>query len=380
MTINVAININGVLAMDSVDSLEQAAFFKNKGAIITAGKAHCLFPGAIEFLKLLFQTENVKVSFYHDDKRIETKELVKQIMELALGEKSSEMTVGVFSKEDFLTNQEGYKSVRRKDLIDVLDVGDSIEDAVLIDHDLSSLKDRSNLLLTKETDNDTFGSLSWFKAFYSKEGEMPLNCCLMIGAAFVPEQIRDVKRGKSIAIIKAEEGFTLSFMDEHSTKHIKENVSLETHKELAQNLTKVFEQMIKGGDKFQIIDDKKVVEQIYDFVASHQGKTKTICRQVNRIYHIAGLFFSSLIQANESHKPITAILSKIQFDKDGWIKPGSERDEYYFCGLNHLRKINPTLSFTNPHDYDSFIKSRKDCKDWEGKEELSKIFADQIIN
>ena len=48
MTINVVLDIHDVLACTEVRNIEQASFFKNKGAIITAVKTHYVFPGVIE--------------------------------------------------------------------------------------------------------------------------------------------------------------------------------------------------------------------------------------------------------------------------------------------------------------------------------------------
>jgi len=85
-SINLVFDIDGVLACNAIGSTKIAAFFLKKGAIITALKTHYVFPGVIELMQLLFQTENIKVSFFSSGDRQRNEIFVKQLLELALGQ------------------------------------------------------------------------------------------------------------------------------------------------------------------------------------------------------------------------------------------------------------------------------------------------------
>jgi len=60
--IHVVLDIDGVLCCSGAK--ENASFYKEKGAVLSAIKTYYVFPGVIELLQLFFANREIKVSFF----------------------------------------------------------------------------------------------------------------------------------------------------------------------------------------------------------------------------------------------------------------------------------------------------------------------------
>lgn len=375
MAINIVLDIDKVLVCAQVENVQQALFFQNTGAIITAIKTYYVFPGVIEFITLLFQTENINVSFYSAGIKERNVLLVKSLLKLAFPKpkyKQIKKQTRILSRNDLvLANIEksmayatfyGLPTIGRKqkDLSKVLTEEDSLEQTILIDDDPCYIAygQARNILLAPVSSNENFKKLSNKYYFYDKNGYKSLMCTVASEDAYREINEISVKKEKHILLQKREQNFELCFINKESRLYQTCLIDANTDKALLEKLHELHQANLDSNKAACVIKDLQLIEAIHVLVRSYGGITKKICRRANRIYYIVGLLFEALEDSQMTQQSISDCLFTRQYK----LATGGERyvnnfthsrklESLYFLGLKKLREINAQLQFTTPHSY-----------------------------
>jgi hypothetical protein len=372
MIYNTALDIDQVLAFHKVKDKAQGQFFFKNGAVLTAmRKTHYIFPGIIEFIRLLFSTPNIRTSFYSAGHRIRNQELIPIILdgsvpEVEFDKKKSE--VRVLSREDLIScmkediiSKHYYPhfdciSYQQKDLNNVLFEGDLIENAALIDDQAGNAANGQlyNFLRVPVSEAHAYDSLIEKMKFYDPASGTRFLKCLMTTKETVQDNF--IKEGNRIGISKNSDWFEVKFLNLEGNIQV-EIVDLEDE-ELYEQLDYFYERALKSGHPLGYIGESNVVENICNFVSENNGKSRKICRRANRICYVAGVLFEALNLAETKKISLSDALRSLQFkwNEDNQIyEPNfhklQKNDLYYQIGLAKLREINPNYAFITPHSY-----------------------------
>ncbi len=378
MHINVALDIDGVLACRRVGSNEQAQFFKNQGAIITAKKTYYVFPGVIQLIKLLFQTEDIKVSFFSAGKKERNELFVEELLKLALTPSKYEdikHKLRILSRNDLIsasleerqTQMKIYDILpgrKQKDLSKILCEGELLEHAILIENDITYVAcgQAKNVLLMPSNDNYNFRVLSSKCKVYQPEGYKFLGCVLVSEASCHAFQKIRVEEGKQILLLKTKNEFEIGFLDKESHQYKQETISLKDNEELIEELNKIHQNQIEKSQNIYQIQDQELIKTLCHLVGVRGGLMKKICRRANRIFYVTGLLFTALKQSKSQGIPITEFLLRLQFklqDNNTYTPRFRELrkiDDLYLLGLEKLREIKSDLQLMTPHHYVECIK------------------------
>lgn len=362
-TVNVVFNIDRTLTCrDSVENTHEAAFFLNKGMIVSAIMTHYVFPGVIELMQLLFQTPDVRVSFFSAERKERNIPFVEQLLERALGKDEylkikntvrilSEDDLIVTSKEEKAKNREMYRfqpGNKQKDLLSLVS-RDELSNTVLIGTataDVACHQQAKNLLYIKETMFFLFKGVLNDDIELDAAGSIPIPCKFKTAELSSDDKER-LRKGNNIVIMKNESSFKIDFVN--SISYEQEQIPIEDEK--------LIESLNKWPEKRWLVEDPSITEQIYSHVAAHQGKTRNIYREANRIYYLAGLLFTAMETAKKENIPVTEVLFQYQYKP---ITPSkywplyndlAESDRFYEIGLARLRQVNNSLQFTSPSSY-----------------------------
>lgn len=394
--INVVLDIDGVLACTKAKDVQHAAFFKNRGAIITAIKTHYLFPGVIEFMKSLFQTEGVRVSFFSAGQEERNRLFVDELVKLSVPEeKYAELRsqVTVLSEEDLTMcsaekkgeHRERY-SVRmgeeQKDIRLVLKEGESLNQAVLIDDRISfaAFGQIQNLLYVPQTEEEHYERLLGKCSVFQEDGFRLLDCVfanamtketpteeddcvvLMVDSSLVIESERKcVKQGDHLLVLKTEEGFKVCYLDKDSKEYKETLLDPRDNEHLIAKLEALNSTLVETSDTFCNIETQDLVRDISSLVVSLNGRGRRICRSVNRIYYVAGLLFQAIEESKTHGLPISEYLFERQFElRESSYRPRFRHsyhdDDVYLLGLEKLRQHNSGLEFINPHKFKEILE------------------------
>ncbi len=373
MSINVVLDIDGVLACKSAGNIEAASFFKNKGAILTAIKTHYIFPGVIEFIKLLFETEGVRVSFFSlgDESRNEV--FVKKLLKLSLGKNKYEEikeTVSILSRNNFIECgrewQEHYRlynlrpGKKQKDLSKVLKGEEELKNTILIDDDSSYVAcgQAKNFLSLPATERSDYQRLLGKYELYQPSGFKFLRCVL----SCEPREVEAVKEGKLIYLVRSNDQFFLNYLDKDSVVHT-EPITGVQNQSLVEKLTQLHEKNLEKKRNTCLVEDQELIKNICELVGSLGGNFQKICRTTNRIYYAAGLLLTALEKAKQESLSISESLFRLQFklkqDNETYepnFKKLRKTDSLYLIGLEKLKHFNDELQLTNPVNYSQFTK------------------------
>lgn len=150
MSVNVVLDIDGTLASTQAHSVAQVAFFQTHGAVFkTLVKTYYIFPGVIELIQLLFQTPNLRVSFFSAGTEARNVPFVENLLTHALGpSKYAEIRyqVSVLSRHDLTPSEEEAKKKHSasfglqvgthfKDLSKTLRAGESLENTIIVENE-----------------------------------------------------------------------------------------------------------------------------------------------------------------------------------------------------------------------------------------------------
>ena len=367
---NVVLDIDHVLATcDSIQTPEEALFFRQRGAIVTAIKTHYVFPGVLEMIKGLYAMEDVRTSFYSAGSQERNRVFVDQLLERALPTEVSSRA----KKEVCILSREDLNESWQKDISRVLrngHTGDSVDNTVLVDDRLLNVvpEQSPNFLFVPPSTVGTFAALRRKKDFYEETGFKFLKC------GITPESFADyasirkpVDEGKCIfAARKDADTFDLRFLDGRSELYRIEPISAETHQPLASALERIYQENLKKDCVVTPVNDPEVHKNLCGLVDSIGGKTQTICHRANRIYYVAGLLWTALAEAKSQQIPLAHALFPLQSERirmggiDVYMqkfKESPRQDLYYHRGLDILRKINGDLELINPHNYEKTIQA-----------------------
>lgn len=380
MAVKVVLDIDHVLTCSSPGGALEP-FFVKSGCVIDARITHYVFPAVKEFLIALFKTESLSVAFFSAGIEERNKPFIRILLKAALGRdwyKEVKENVIVLSRNNLV---EG-----RKDLRLILG-GADCSSAVLIDDrpkNIVSGQERS-FLYTKKVNLDSYTKLKRKLGEYSPEGTKPLPCVLLStideadwcdvtgqfsneddewciieqdGEEIINQQIKKASIGNSILIYKSSnpgaEFFYFHFPNAISNLQEREIV---IDKELQESLDSELGLLRQSSNLIKELSGA-LQAKIYEYVKKKGGRTDKICRSVNRIYYVAGLFFHALEQAKKTGKTISDCLVQEQFQQ---IRRSSRltsryqqcvhNDRFYHLGLKELRKINPELRFITPEKY-----------------------------
>jgi len=385
--VHVVLDIDQVLACTQA-SYHQAIFFQRRGAIISAIMPHYIFPGVLEFIQVLGQTEGIKFSFFSAGDARRNEILVDALLKRALPEVKYHALrdkIRICSKEHLTTVSANKKRKHEslfgfssnpqiKDLRKIVSE-EELSNTVLIDDNLfvAAPDQRGNLLLVPEMSAQKYDKLPQKKERYLPDGYRHLECVLGNADAKAVAQ-KQVRSGKQIVVLKTEEGFSIQFLDRSSHRYQSKELSTDNDQELKEKLTQFHEHIMSRyqpnpeGMKYlyipgetHTVTDASLAQSILSFVARHDGIHKKIKRKANAICYAVGTLMKALQQSKEKNVPITEILFKMQFKPkaDGTFatcfRERFRQDEIYKIGWEALRQVNPDFTWTSPHQYMAVI-------------------------
>lgn len=312
-----------------------AAFYMRKGCILSPENVtHYVHPAIVEFIRLLCQIDDLKLSFFSAAPRYRNEPFVASLLQHSLGDEKYEEI-----RDKVLIFSENHLSSRKKKLSAILH--DPIEDAVLIDNDPSNRaeKEEDNFLYAPTTDTGDFSKLELKQEKYDSKGIARIKC-------FINSSVRKIQ----ISANWHGESLKIRFWHKELREFQEIGVSKVTETELYDLLKPYMK-----SNNFQLPINSPILDKLYEFVRKHGGQTETICHRANRIYLITALLLRALNQARSSNAPLTRFLPRIQtkwnsaiaVEKSAWMSD----DELYLEGLQELRSINPSLEFIHPHNY-----------------------------
>lgn len=379
MVYNITFDIDQTLAFHSVNSMAQGNFILEKGAILSDEtlNTHYIYPGAIELVKLLFCSEEFKVSFYSKGTTLRNREFVRLFLDQAIKESEFELKksdVRVLSREDLAIgdcdhcrqsqfNKYGvWAGEYQKNLFGVLSGDERIENAALIDDraENAAFDQVPNYIYIPIVERHDFHALLDKKEFYDSTGERFLKCMMNFTKDADLEQDL-VADGRRIIIYKTDDSFEIKFLDARGICHSKQ---VDKESNLFSKLNMCYEKHVVDGYYFDDIEDQGTVKSICEFVASYEGRFSKICRRANRICYVTGLLFTAISDAKELGISLSEALLQYQFTlkEDGEsYRPKFttlvKDDRFYRLGLEKLREINPDFEFVTPHSYSAHIQT-----------------------
>lgn len=378
MVYNIAFDIDQTMAFHKINSPEQGNFILKEGTILSSEQlnTHYIYPGIIELVKRLFCSEEFRVSFFSKGTEDRNLEFVRHFLDLAIEESEFELkksSVRVLSRGD-LSEEECERCRERhykkyglwvgyspKDISKVLVGDEKIEDAVLIDDksENAMVDQVSNLLLMPLVESDDFDSMLRKKEFYNTDGERYLKCMINFTNDFTIEQ-ELVEDGRRIMLYKMDDTFGIRFIDVDGalqTKRIDKNSAL------FAKLNDYYTQQIIADSDLADIEDQELNQEVCEFVAGFNGRSKKICRRANRVCYIAGLLFSAISKAKELEISLSEALFQYQFtlkDDKKTYTPNYyklvKQDRFYWLGLEKLKEVNPDFKFVTPHIYHAYMQ------------------------
>jgi len=373
--VHIVFDIDGVLAAPGILDSHQGDFFHKKGFVLTAIKTHYIFPGVIELLRLLLQTENLHVSFFSSGGKERNVIFVQEILQQAIGieeYKKIKGSVQILSREDLSASMSAIgrereelaniKNTEQRKTYgmglgnmakDLTKIQKDLENVVLVEDDSSYVAygQARNLLYVPETDQYSYERLNprWG---YAPDGYRPMQC------RFDDPDSSDYYDDEDIQVIRDGDQFQVKYLDFESNQHkqipIKDEKLRQALNELA---SKVW------------IEEPSITRELYALVEAQKGRIKRLCRKVNRIYYVAGLLFTALEKAKQEKTSITEQLFRLQFIPTSQttfkpiFKSLTKRDYFYEIGLKILKQVNKNLEFTTPQNYKNILNQKKEIEE-----------------
>lgn len=375
MTFNVACDIDQVLCFHNIKDLAQGAFFLKKGAIMntTTLQTHYIYPGAIEYIRLLCLTPGVRLTFYSAGQKNRNDELVHLILNQALPEpkyESIKSEVRVLSRDDLVQStiddliDQCYDpintkpSMYQKDLRKVLHQGDLIENAVLVDDQTRNAASGQvfNLLKVPVSEDREYDSLIEKAKMYDPVTGMRFLKCVMNIPGSIDLEEGLVQNGKRIFVYKNENNFEIKFIDFFDRVH-KVEYSRQRCSDVFYALERLYERGLQGGEDLVEIDSPWLVEKICAYVSRFNGHSKKICRRANRICYVVGVLFTAIAYAKSGRSLVEGLaLCQFTLNQEGrcWTPNFHQSqcyDGFYRLGLEMLKTVNPNYEFITPYNY-----------------------------
>lgn len=378
MVYNITFDIDQTLAFHKVNSLKQGNFIHEKGAILSEKSllTHYIYPGAMELVKVLFCSDEFRVSFFSKGSEDRNTEFVRLFLDRAIDEPEWEMKkseVRVLSREDLTYDDcERCKAKQLKkyglpagytpkDLYKVLSGSDRIENAALIDdRSENAVYDQvPNFIQMPLVENYDYDALINKRAFYDESGERYLKCMINFTKDTDLEQ-NVVEDGRRIIIYKTDDSYEIKFIDLDNVCHIEK---VGKNSALLAKLNDYYEAHLADEDFLIDLEDQEIVKEVCNFVSEFNGRSKKICRRANRICYVTGLLFAAISHAKESKISLKESLFQYQFTLNEDEKTYRsnfcnlvKEDRFYWLGLKKLKEVNPDFEFVTPHSYFAYIQ------------------------
>ena len=354
-TLNVVSDIDEVLSISHVNTIEQLHFFSDFGALITANKrTYFLLPGVREFFQWLHTIENIRVSFFSAGPHVRNIDFVHSLYQLSFPKTHVQMTkdLQILSRHD-LTPCE----ISKKDITKALAPGDLLEQAVLIDDNEQNIVTGQvkNFLLTPKTSIKTYEKLHGKCWQYTPDGFKAIPYYLM-NSLTAQNMKSPVLIGKMIQVVSHEGYFELRFINHLTGTVQNEVISQEKHPSMVTQLSKLYSlDRVHQGETIRI-QDMDLLLKLMDYVSNKEGRIKKLCRAINRIYYVAGLLFTASERSKKNGTSIADSLFKWQFTSEQKPRHSflKKQDNLYWIGLRKMQEVHPQLRFLSPHDYVSY--------------------------
>lgn len=350
---NLVFDIDHMLAFHMVGDIHQANFISHKGAILseTDLKTHYIYPGVLELIRLAYDTEDFKVSFFSKGSERRNRRFVQLLLDKALPDPKydeKKLKTRIFSRDDLTKTSRGTK----KDLSIVLEDDDALEDALLVDDKPrnSMAGQESNFLQVPLVDWEEYDALIERHPNYESNGTRFLKCKLNVGG-FTDREKNAVQEGRRIFINKNGEDFEIKYVDRNNVVQAKTVQDPELLAELAQQ----YQKGIEDRTSLVSIQNRETILKICQFVTSFQGRTRKICRSANRICYVTGLLFEALSYAQANETSLSYALFTKQFKEENGYKLNLKDDQLYLEGFRRLKEVNPNFQLVTPANYNELI-------------------------
>lgn len=348
-------DIDDVLAFTDYVTPEVVDFIEREGAVVQAIVPHYVLPGVREFIQLLYRMEDVQVWFFSSGDKTRNHPFVREL----LGEEVyEELRSRILSRDDLReVKARGAPTEYKKDLHAVML---NIANTILIDDNIHNAAggQAENFLRAGCVDGNAFTLSNWKRNAYGADG-MRFIKIRFDTRSFLRSWPTSVKAGNCIKVIMAgfwdgHHQFRIAFVDQ-KTHECREMLVEDSE------LRDVFYQYYHyNQEKYpQWVEDK-----IRSMVENQGGRTRKIWRRPNRIFCVAGLFFTALDNAKREHISLSESLSRLYLKEAGTdscytdaVRRMLRHDELYWKGLKLLQAINPALQFTSPQNYPGFQRT-----------------------
>ncbi len=346
------LDIDDVLAFTEYATTKVAAYVERKGSVVSAIVPHYVPPGVREFIQLLYRMEDVQVWFFSSGDKSRNHPFVREL----LGEDTYEELKGrILSRDDLWEEKDSWNAIRyKKNLRTVTQDVDALANTILIDDNVnnSAAGQGKNFLRAGCMDGRSFTLPDIKRELYGSDGMRFIR--IRFDKRSWPSGWRSsVKEGNCICVMMAgvwdgHHQFRIGFVDQIT--HEYREVSVED-----PELRNLFYQYYHYNYEEY---PSCVLDKIRSIVENHGGRTRKIWRRPNRIFCVAGLFFTALKNAKRENISLSESLNRFYLREAGdggsyndAMRRMLRHDELYWRGLKLLQTINPVLQFTSPQNY-----------------------------
>lgn len=314
----VLFEIDYVLACTDVQSVEEVAFFKKEGAIITAVKTHYVFPGVIELIRMLHERGDVEIGFYSQDVNQRNRIFARKLLKLALGKekyRALKTHLIVLSAFDPKIQKTGVKDLSR--------LGNEV-----------AVVDYTNKNILPDQASQVIWIPSTRAEDYREKGQIfkPIDSMILEQDELDPDLINEVKAGRCAVLQKTKGQIILHYLDK-KRKRVSDFLAKEP-------------------------DHEGVLKE----VASRGGVVEQIGNRQNTVFFLAGLIPHLL----KSRLTLTDAVKKELYQDDGKAKWLDHR--FFKKGLRRLKRMNPSLDYMSHERVNAAYKEamsdvlRRECQ------------------
>lgn len=379
--INVVFDIDDTLCCNYGPTIEEIRFYEQKGMVMEAIKTHYVFPGVIELMKSLFQTDNVRVSFFSAGKKERNEIFVQKLLTHALGldeYAKIEHEVVILSRDDVTDG---------KNLSKILKIGDQRHNALLIDDDMSYIVkgQEKNFIYASKLTHRNFDQIS---DDYDEQGNrnIPINLYeLSVDNSDassddmviiyddstenldVPEEIygadRDwIVKANDICAFRVEREFKLAFLNANN-QYQEQVIKAKESPDLISALKSLLPEEKKT--RSFTLDSGELAEKIRTKVQSYGGTTSRFVREMNKVCGLAGIIFKTIAAAQKAN--ISVVEAMEQWDTTVKL---IDQQHFYLYGAQKLVEVSPDFSIITPALYRRICTAPMDAQQRERLEEI----------
>ncbi len=355
----ICFSISHVLAVPFKEEIVDSLL--GHGVIATANKLQqFIFPGVVELMQLLFETESIKVAFFSSEEERKTKAFVEMLLNYSLGPRRYEEVkciVKIFSKKDLSVDTlQAYKEQKKqfnfKSNLLTKNLARLSGDAILVDPIPGNIAagQEQHLFCVPRSRANSFAEIS-----NSSSHLTSIDICFKAveNMRMIKEYRTDILTHKHILLTCCDKRYYLIFAHEKSNElcfYPCSEVESEELKTIALN------EGIYSQEKIGKISPYLRVFILSKLTAYHGKVEKIASREVNHIYFIAGAIFEALQVAKDERRPVSEVLFSWQKGFKISIEEFHANERLYHLGLNLLSKKNSKLHFLTKLSDDNEIK------------------------